>query len=378
MGTVSQPVAGSRGSTSARWGQLVVGIAGMVAIANLQYGWTPFVNLIDSKFHWWKAAIVAFVLFVLAETWLVPFEVAIGGLLVGAAWWINAGASSLVMLYPGGLVGGVGAGIVYGTSVGNALKWFPDHRGLAAGLTAAAFGAGSALTIVPIATMINNRGYGVRVLRDRAVVVILCELLLRAPRTGEVPDVAKAEVQQSSRDFTPLEMLEGPAVLVLVRDDDDAGHGRPDGNGTTGANCRGLQGGQGPGIPAGPLDGRPPLRPGLGPYPQRRDAAVLWLGLGPHWSREHHVHRLWARGPCLAHVPALFVVFSGLVFFAWGEIYSLFLAMCGDLFGRKIRDRELWTPVHGRGDGVAARSLGEYHADDHRKLAAHLHRGDRV
>jgi len=81
---------------------LVVGIVGMVAIANLQYGWTLFVNPIDSKFHWGRAAIqVAFTLFVLAETWLVPFEgylvdrfgprllVAVGGLLVGAAWWIN-------------------------------------------------------------------------------------------------------------------------------------------------------------------------------------------------------------------------------------------------------------------------------------------------
>src|SRR5260370_12553540 len=136
----------------------------MVAIANLQYGWTLFVNPIDSKFHWGKAAIqVAFTLFVLAETWLVPFEgylvdrfgprwvVAIGGLLVGPAWWINSGASSLVMLYTGGLVGGVGAGIVYGTSVGNALKWFPDHRGLAAGLTAPAIGPCPALTTMPVA-----------------------------------------------------------------------------------------------------------------------------------------------------------------------------------------------------------------------------------
>src|SRR3989441_11356605 len=75
MGTVSPPVAGNLGSTSRRWIQLVVGIVGMVAIANLQYGWTLFVNPIDSKFHWGKAAIqVAFTLFVLAETRLVPFE----------------------------------------------------------------------------------------------------------------------------------------------------------------------------------------------------------------------------------------------------------------------------------------------------------------
>src|SRR3989449_10480504 len=172
MGTASELRAGSQLASRVRWGQLAVGIVGMVAIAHLQYGWTLFVNPIDSKFHWGKAAIqIAFTVFVLAETWLVPFEgylvdrfgprvlVAIGGLLVGVAWWINAGASSLFALYAGGFIGGVGAGIVYGTSIGNALKWFPDRRGLAAGLTAAAFGAGSALTVVPIAHMISDRGY---------------------------------------------------------------------------------------------------------------------------------------------------------------------------------------------------------------------------
>ena len=226
MGNASQSVAGGPAPSSTRWAQLAVGIVGMVAIANLQYGWTLFVNPIDSKFHWGKAAIqVAFTLFVLAETWLVPFEgylvdrfgprwiVAIGGLLVGAAWWINSGASSLFMLYTGGLVGGVGAGIVYGTSVGNALKWFPDRRGLAAGLTAAAFGAGSALTIVPIASMINTRGYEAAFVSfgiGQGLVVILCALFLRAPQTGEVPDVARPKGQQSSRDFTPLEMLKTP------------------------------------------------------------------------------------------------------------------------------------------------------------------------
>src|SRR5213594_4385858 len=142
MGTAAKPAAESRASASARWVQLVLGIVGMVAIANLQYGWTLFVNPIDSRFHWGKAAIqVAFTLFVLAETWLVPFEgylvdrfgprllVAVGGILVGTAWSINAQASSLLTLYTGSLIGGVGAGIVYGTSVGNALKWFRSTEG---------------------------------------------------------------------------------------------------------------------------------------------------------------------------------------------------------------------------------------------------------
>src|SRR2546425_5297459 len=209
----------------------VLGIVGMVAIANLQYGWTLFVNPIDSRFHWGKAAIqVAFTLFVLAETWLVPFEgylvdrfgprllVAVGGILVGIAWSINAKASSLLALYAGSLIGGVGAGIVYGTSVGNALKWFPERRGLAAGLTAAAFGAGSALTIVPIANLIDSRGYEAAFIYfglAQGLVVILCALLLRAPGKDEVPTATTSRAQQSVRDFTPLEMLKTPVFWLL-------------------------------------------------------------------------------------------------------------------------------------------------------------------
>ena len=124
------------------------------------------------KYHWGRAAIqVAFSIFVLTETWLVPVEgwfvdrfgpkivVLIGGILVGIAWVLNAIADSLTLLYIAAAIGGIGAGAVYGTCIGNALKWFPDRRGLCAGLTAAGFGAGSALTIIPIQQMIASSGY---------------------------------------------------------------------------------------------------------------------------------------------------------------------------------------------------------------------------
>src|SRR5690349_23719051 len=113
----------------------------MAMIANLQYGWTLFVPPIDDKYNWGKASIqVAFTIFVLLETWLVPLEgylvdkygprliVLIGGALCGISWVMNSFASSLAELYTAAAMGGIGAGAVYGTCVGNALKWFPDRR----------------------------------------------------------------------------------------------------------------------------------------------------------------------------------------------------------------------------------------------------------
>src|ERR1051325_1360865 len=210
-----------------RWFQLLVGIVGMVAIANLQYGWTLFVGPIDSKFHWGKAAIqVAFTLFVLAETWMVPLEadfvdrdgprviVAFGGILVGIAWVLNSLADSLAMLYAGGIVGGVGAGIVYGTASGAALKWFPDRRGLAAGLTAAGFGAGSALTIIPIANQIKAAGYQSAFLFWgilQGAVVLICAFMMRAPQKEDLSGIAVPADSQTTEDYTPAQMLKTPA-----------------------------------------------------------------------------------------------------------------------------------------------------------------------
>src|SRR5437867_67266 len=125
---------------STRWFMLVIGILGMVAIANLQYGWTLFVNPLAKQFKAEVTAIqIAFTLFVIFETWPVFLEaylvdrfgpkliVVAGGILAGFAWYLNSIATSLTTLYIGGIVGGIGAGIVYGTASGSALKWFPDH-----------------------------------------------------------------------------------------------------------------------------------------------------------------------------------------------------------------------------------------------------------
>ena len=154
-------------SDAYRWMQLIIGVICMAMIANLQYGWTYFVSPMAKAQAWDIASVqVAFSIFVALETWLTPLQgwivdtlgprrgpklmVAAGGILVAAGWLINAWAGSLEMLYLGAAVSGVGAGGIYATCVGNAVKWFPDRRGLAVGITAAGFGAGAAVTVIPI------------------------------------------------------------------------------------------------------------------------------------------------------------------------------------------------------------------------------------
>jgi OFA family oxalate/formate antiporter-like MFS transporter len=130
-------------------------------------------------------------------------------------------ADSLGLLYIGAAVGGIGAGVIYGGSVGNALKWFPDRRGLAAGLTAAGFGAGSALTVIPIANMIRSSGYESAFLwfgLGQGIIVIIVAMLLRAPEAGEVPAPAAPAVQQTRRDYVPREVLKTPPFWTIVRD----------------------------------------------------------------------------------------------------------------------------------------------------------------
>ena len=345
-------------SEATRWGQLIFGIICMVMIANLQYGWTLFVNPIDQKYHWGRAAIqVAFTIFVLTETWLVPFEgylidrfgprimVCGSGFLVAVAWIINSMADSLFLLYVGAAIGGIGAGVIYGASVGNALKWFPDQRGLAAGLTAAGFGAGSALTVIPIANMIQTGGYEAAFLwfgLGQGIVVVLVALLLKAPHGGEVPAPARPAVQQTRRDYGPTEVIRTPVFWVMYAMFVMVG--------------------------AGGLMAIAQLAPIANDY-KIADIPVSILGLtlpaltfaltidrvlngvcrpffgwvSDHIGRENTMFiAFFVEGIGIyallyfAGNPVLFVILSGLVFFAWGEIYSLFPATCTDIYGRKF------------------------------------------
>jgi MFS transporter, OFA family, oxalate/formate antiporter len=216
---------------SVRWSQLGLGVVAMVMVANLQLGWTPFVDPIDQKYHWGRYAIQwAFTIFVLTQTWLVPLNgylvdrfgprvmISGAGLLVGAAWVLNAYADTLLLLYLAAVIGGLGVGVVYGGAVGNALKWFPDRRGLAAGLTASGYGAGSALTVLPIQNTIASAGYEAAFFwfgLGQGLVVLLVGLFLRAPTTQEVASAAVAAVPQTQRDFALPTVVKSPPFWVM-------------------------------------------------------------------------------------------------------------------------------------------------------------------
>jgi OFA family oxalate/formate antiporter-like MFS transporter len=345
-------------SDATRWGQLIFGIICMVMIANLQYGWTLFVNPIDQKYHWGRAAIqVAFTIFVLTETWLVPFEgylidrfgprvmVCGSGVLVAIAWVINSVADSLFLLYVGAAIGGIGAGVIYGASVGNALKWFPDRRGLAAGLTAAGFGAGSALTVIPIANMIQSSGYQAAFLwfgLGQGIVVVLVSLLLRAPQAGEVVVPPAGAVQQTRRDYGPAEVLKTPVFWVMYAMFVMVGAGglmalaqlAPIANDYKIA-----------GVPVSILGlTLPALTFALTIDRVLNGICRPFFGwVSDHVGRENTMFiAFFVEGLGIyallyfADNPVLFVVLSGMVFFAWGEIYSLFPATCTDIYGRKF------------------------------------------
>lgn len=341
-------------SNGYRWGQLVLGIIAMAMIANLQYGWTLFVNPIVDKTGWTRAAVqVAFTIFVLTETWLVPIEgylvdkygprpvVLGGGILCGLGWVLNSYADSLTMLYIAAAISGLGAGAVYGTCVGNALKWFPDRRGLAAGMTAAGFGAGSALTIVPISMMIKSSGYEAAFLYfgigQGLVVAILALFLTRAPEHAK----QQAQVQQSRVDYKPSEVLKKPVFWVMYAMFVMVAAGGLMATAQLGPIAKDF------GIDGVPVEilglALPALTFALAIDRVLNGLTRPFFGwVSDKIGREQTMFIAFAMEAvgilCLyqfGHNPIAFVILTGLVFFAWGEIYSLFPSTCADTFGSK-------------------------------------------
>jgi OFA family oxalate/formate antiporter-like MFS transporter len=344
-------------SSSFRWLQLVMGIVCMAMIANLQYGWTLFVDPIDAKNHWGRAAIqAAFTIFVVTETWLVPVEawfvdkygpslvVMFGGVMIALAWVLNSYADSLTLLYTAAVIGGIGAGAVYGTCVGNALKWFPDRRGLAAGATAAGFGAGAAITVVPIASMIASSGYqsaffdfGI----GQGVIVFILAFFVRPPSVAMPVKKKQLNLPQTRIDFTPPQVLRSPifwvmyAVFVMV-----------------------AAGGLMTAAQIAPIakDFKIADTPvSLAGFQMAALTFAISLdrifdGFGRPFfgwvsdtiGREHTMFIAFGTAAAMlltlsayGHIPVVFVLATAVYFGVFGEIYSLFPATSGDTFGAK-------------------------------------------
>ena len=355
MATDTIPRPASSSALGSPWVQLCVGLVCMIMVANYQYGWTLFVGPIGDKYGWAKASIqVTFTLFVLFETWLVPAEgwlvdkfgprwmIVGGGVLVLISWVLMSSASSLGGFYFAGIVGGIGAGAVYGTCIGNAVKWFPGRRGLAAGLTAAGFGMGSALTIVPIANMIKNSGYEHTFLTFaliQGIVVIIFGFLIMAPPSTFFTGAPKIAPGASRYQASPLQMLSTPVFWVMY--------------------LMFIM------MAAGGLMATAQLAPIAKDFHVEKIPVSL-VGLTmPALTFALFLDRIlngltrpffgWVSDQigreqtmfiafmleglgiiALANLgtnPVWFVILSGLVFFAWGEIYSLFPSTVTDTFG---------------------------------------------
>jgi OFA family oxalate/formate antiporter-like MFS transporter len=345
-------------SDARRWTQLICGIICMVMIANLQYGWTLFVNPIAQKHGWTLAQIqFAFSIFIALETWLTPIEgwivdsigrngakfiVAFGGILVALGWIINAYADSLGMLYLGAVVGGIGGGAIYATCVGNAVKWFPDKRGLAVGLTAAGYGAGAVLTVIPIRYVIATYGYEAAFLWFGIVqggVAFLLAWLLRAPEPGELASAPAPKVAVSARSYNPKEVLVSPVfwllyimfVLVSASGLMATAQIAPISK-DFGVNNVVLLFGASTLTVALIVDGvcngaARPLFGWVSDTIGREATMAVAFGLG--------AAAYWLLGS-LGTQPWAFVVFAALIFLTWGEIFSLFPSTCTDTFGPKF------------------------------------------
>lgn len=358
MGTASTSQAGPASGTN-RWAILVYGIICMILISNYQYGWTFFVHPMAAAHKWSIAAIqVSFAIFIALETWLTPIHgwivdnlgpkhgpkivVAIGGLFVAAGWALNSTATSLTTLYVGGALSGIGAGAIYATLVGNAVKWFPDHRGLAVGLIAGGYGAGAALTVIPIRAMIASQGYGATFLAfglGQGILVFLLAWLIRGPLPGEVPASAVPKVLQSTRSYTPQEMLATPVfwllyimfILVSASGLMAVAQLAPIARSYNIANVVLIFGASTLTL-AGIIDGvaNGTARPFFGWVSDRigrENTMAIAFAIGGV--------AYWLLGG-LGTNPWFFVLFAALIFFTWGEIFSLFPSTCTDSFGPKF------------------------------------------
>lgn len=336
-----------------RWVQLGASVVAMVMIANLQYAWTMFVVPIQKATGWVLSDLQwGFTLFILFETWVMPFEgwmidrfgprifLSIAGVLCGIGWTALAYVTTLTQLYVFYSMAGVGAAFVYSGSIATALKWFPDKRGLASGMIAAGFGSGSALFIPVIAYLIRTASYQQAFLWTgilQGIIIIVAAQFLRHPdhQTASLKAAAvvpNPKIRRNTEHFNTGEMLRTPhfyalyIMFVMM---------------ATGGLLVTAQ--------AGPLarEWNISLAALTAALALDRVAngsgRVFWGWVSDKIGREKTMAIAFIlQSACLVSV-LLFGRLSGLLFtitlvltlFTWGEIYVLFPSICGDWFGTR-------------------------------------------
>ncbi|MES2364741.1 MAG: oxalate/formate MFS antiporter [Pseudomonadota bacterium] len=340
-----------------RWWQLVFGLIAMMSISSSQYVWTLFVKPLQSSLDTSLAAIqVTFSIFVVLQTWLSPLQgyliqkfgprllISAGAILTGGSWVAAAYAHDLASLYLSyGVMGGLGTGIIYVGVVGLMVQWFPDKRGLATGLVAAGYGFGAILTTFPIATMIKGEGY-VHALMVFGITLglvglVVAQGLRRAPKSSELPayivSAASKGVSQSARNYTPREMLKTPVFWLLFVM-------------MTMMSTGGLMVISQMGAFAKDFGVSDVLVFGLAALPLALSIDRFTNGLTRPffgWISDHIGRENTMAVAFMLEAAAIimmlafrenavaFVLLSGVVFFGWGEIFSLFPSTLTDIFG---------------------------------------------
>jgi MFS transporter, OFA family, oxalate/formate antiporter len=346
------------GWISNRWNQLLLGVIAMMAISSPQYVWTLFTSPLTQKLGSTLAELQWTVsLLIILQTWFSPFQaylvdrfgprllISVGALLSGGSWVLSAYADSLWALYLAyGVIGGFGTGIIYVGVIGLMMRWFPDRRGLAAGLAAAGYGFGAFFTSFPIDSMIKSSGYAYTLIVwgvIQGVIGILAAQGLRLPPENyEAPSAAAGTAvatQQAARSYTPREMLKSPIFYLLFVM-------------MSMMSTSGLMVvfNVGPfakdfGVANMPVWGMAALPLSLTLSRVTNGLTRPFFGwVSDHIGREATMTLAFSLEAVAILVlfayinqPALFVVLSGLVFFGWGEIFSLFPSTLTDTFGPK-------------------------------------------
>ena len=331
-----------------RWIQLALGVIAMMAISSPQYVWTLFVKPLQGATGADLATIqVTFSILIVLQTWLSPLQgflierfgirllVTLGCALSGLSWIAAAMASDTATLYlTYGVLGGIGTGIVYVGVVGLMVRWFPDRRGFACGMAAAGYGLGAMLTTFPIDAMLKSSGYQHTLIVFGiilGIVGIAASLGLKEPAAPAAP----ANILQTG--YTPGRMLRTPIFWLLFAMMTMMSTGGLMVISQFAAFSRdfGVADIVVLGFAALPLaltvdritNGL--TRPFFGWVSDRigreNTMAIAFIG-----EAVAIASMLYVRDNALAYV-----ALSGLVFFGWGEIFSLFPSILTDTFGTR-------------------------------------------